>query len=339
MKTSMRSKLYHGKYVAPPRHIRMEKVSLQTMILCLNSNAAIDKTIVVSSFEIDKIHRPESVIALAGGKSCNVARALKTLGDDPVVSGWVGGFAGQFIEAELQQEGIQTDFIHTDSESRTCTSILDREKGTLTEIYEIGEAIPPDKIEELKAYIKIVIGNYQAVVLSGSLPLGVAPDFYAEIIDIAKNTGVSTFLDTSGEALRKGMEAEPLFVKPNEAEAKSLLGAQQNDSLDFVQAARDILEKYKTNVLLSMGAKGAIAACAEEIFMVQSPTVKAISAVGSGDCMLAGLTHGVLHGLSLEESIASAVAAGAANTLVIGAGRFGLGDFERLRDQVRIQKI
>src|SRR5512144_1251596 len=91
------------------------------MILCLNLNAAIDKTIVVSSFEINKIHRPESVLALAGGKGCNVARALKTLKEIPVVSGWVGGFAGQFIERELQQEGIQTDFVHTDFESRTCT--------------------------------------------------------------------------------------------------------------------------------------------------------------------------------------------------------------------------
>ncbi len=83
------------------------------MILCLNLNAAIDKTIVVSSFEINKIHRPESVLALAGGKGCNVARALKTLRGIPVVSGWVGGLAGQFIEKELHQEGIQTDFIYS----------------------------------------------------------------------------------------------------------------------------------------------------------------------------------------------------------------------------------
>src|SRR5512133_1177565 len=124
------------------------------MILCLNLNAAIDKTIVVSSFEIDKIHRPESVTALAGGKGCNVARALKTLGDIPVVSGWVGGFAGQFIETELHRQGIQTDFIHTDFESRTCTSILDRKKQTMTEIYETGEAVPAEKTGELCAHVQ-----------------------------------------------------------------------------------------------------------------------------------------------------------------------------------------
>ena len=84
------------------------------MILCLNLNAAIDKTLVVSKFEINKIHRPESVVALAGGKGCNVARALQKLGEVPVLSGWVGGFAGQYIEKELHREEIQTDFIHTD---------------------------------------------------------------------------------------------------------------------------------------------------------------------------------------------------------------------------------
>ena len=308
------------------------------MILCLNLNAAIDKTIVVSSFEIDRIHRPDSVIALAGGKGCNVARGLKTLGDHPVVTGWVGGFAGQFIEAELQREGIQTDFIHTDFESRTCTSILDREKGTMTEIYEAGEIVPEEKIDELRDHIRTIIGDYKAITLSGSLPPGVAPDIYADIVEIAREAGVLTFLDTSGPALRKGVVAGPFFVKPNETEAKSLLGVEQDDALDFVQAASGISTKYKTNVLLSMGAKGAIAARGGETFMIESPTVDAKSAVGSGDCTLAGLTHGILHGFSFEEAITAGVAAGTANTLTIGAGQFKLEDFERLRSQVQLRK-
>ena len=305
------------------------------MILCLNLNAAIDKTIIVSSFEIDKIHRPESVIALAGGKGCNVARALKTLGEEPVVSGWVGGFAGQFIEKELHQEGIQTDFIHTDFESRTCTSILDRENQTMTEIYEKGVAVPAEKVRELRDHIRKAIGNYKAVTLSGSLPPGVPPDFYADVIEIAKEAGVSTFLDSSGEALRRGVEAGPYFVKPNETEAKSLLDVRSNDSLDFVQAATEISTRYKTNVVLSMGAKGAVAAQGHNVFRVKSPTAEAKSAVGSGDCMLAGLTYGVLRRFPFEETIACGVAAGAANTLMIGAGQFKIEDFERLRSQLQ----
>jgi tagatose 6-phosphate kinase len=306
------------------------------MILCLNLNAAVDKTIVVSSFEINKIHRPESVIALAGGKGCNVARALKTLGEEPVVSGWVGGLAGQFIERELHQEGIQTDFVRTDFESRTCTSILDRENQTMTEIYERGEPVPAEKVEQLRDHIRTVIGKYEAVTLSGSLPPEAPPDFYADVIEIAKEAGVLAFLDTSGEALRRGVEAGPFFVKPNETEARSLLGVKSSDSLDFVQATVEISTRYKTNVVLSLGANGAIAAKGHDVFIVKSPSVEAKSAVGSGDCMLAGLTYGVLHGFSFEETIAGGVAAGTANTLTIGAGQFKIDDFERLRSQLHI---
>ena len=79
------------------------------MILCVNLNAAIDKTIVVNSFQLGEIHRPEVVKSLAGGKGCNVARALKQFGAKPVVTGWVGGTAGQFIEGGLHEEGIQTN--------------------------------------------------------------------------------------------------------------------------------------------------------------------------------------------------------------------------------------
>jgi fructose-1-phosphate kinase PfkB-like protein len=106
--------------------------------------------------------------------------------------------------------------------------------------------------------------------------------------------------------------------------------------MDFVQAAVEISRTYKANVLLSMGASGAIAAQGQEVLIVKSPTVEAKSAVGSGDCMLAGLTYGFLQGLSFEQAVIYGVAAGTANTLTIGAGRFNLDDFERLRQQVQV---
>jgi len=306
------------------------------MILCLNLNAAIDKTVVVSSFEINKIHRPDSVIVLAGGKGCNVARALKTFGETPVVTGWVGGFAGQFIKRELKREGIRTNFIHTDFESRTCTSILDSEKHTLTEIYEAGEPVPVEKVNQLREHIRAVIGNYEAVTLSGSLSVGVPFDFYADLIKIAREAGVLTFFDSSGNALHEGLKAGPFLVKPNEAEVKSLLGVGPNDPLDFAQATSEISKKFGTNVLLSLGANGAVATNGQEVFIVKNPSVDAKSAVGSGDCMLAGLTYGILHGLSFKQAVIYGVAAGTANTLSLGAGQFDIKDFERLRGQVQI---
>jgi len=205
----------------------------------------------------------------------------------------------------------------------------------MTEIYEVGESVPLEKINELRDHILATIGKYKAITLSGSLPPGVPADFYADLIEIARKENILTFLDTSGDALRKGVEAGPFFIKPNETEAKSLLGIDLNDTFDFAQAVVEISTRYGTNVLLSLGENGAVAAKAEEIFTVKSPNVNAKSAVGSGDCMLAGLTHGILQGLSFGDAVVCGVAAGTANTLTIGAGQFKMEDFERLRDQIQ----
>src|SRR5262249_37072340 len=158
-------------------------------------------------------------------------------------------------------------------------------KRTMTEIYELGESVPLEKIEALRDHILSVIRKYQAITICGSLPPGVPADFYADMIKIARAAGVLAFLDTSGEALLRGIEARPFFVKPNETEAKSLLGLKSDEPIDFAQAAAKISKRYQTNILLSLGAEGAVTARGDEVFVLKSPNVEAKSAVGSGDCM------------------------------------------------------
>lgn len=305
------------------------------MILCVNLNAAIDKTVIVTPFRVGEIHRPEDVTALPGGKGCNVARALQRLGVEPRVMGWVGGYAGQFIEHGLQQEGIDTDFIYSGSESRTCLSILDSTTQTMTEIYEEGEPLPPAKITEMAARFRAVVGQATAVTLSGSLPPGVPPDFYAQLIDMAHAANVPAFLDTSGAALQHGAAARPFLIKPNETEVEILAGRPLATPADLITAAADIAARYRTIVVLSLGKEGAIAAQDGQIIRIHTPVVEAVSAVGSGDCMLAGLAYAFSQGLPLVEAVKVGVAAGTANTLLIGAGQFRKQDFEAVYAQIQ----
>jgi len=310
------------------------------MILCLNLNAAIDKTILVNSFALDKIHRSEKVIALAGGKGCNVARALKKMGKDPVVSGWVGGYAGEFIEQELNQEGIATDFIETGLESRTCTSILDQENQTMTEIYEKGERVPEGKIEELVTHFTEIVGNYRAITLSGSLPPGVPSDIYARLIQIARTASVPTYLDSSKNALLDGIAAQPFLVKPNEEEISVLLDEKPRSSVhQLATVTQAIASRYTTTIALSLGKRGALISDGERVIQAQPPKVDAISAVGSGDSMLAGFVAAFYEGMHLEEAIKSGVAAGTANTLTLGAGQFSVSDFEEIRKQISLRSF
>lgn len=308
------------------------------MILCVTANAAIDKTAIISPFRLNEIHRPQQLIALAGGKGCNVARGLQTLGARPVVTGWVGGGAGQFIENGLHREGIETAFVHIEGESRTCLSILDRENGTLTEIYERGEPVPTDKLAELVAVFARLAPNYRAVALSGSLPAGVPTDFYARLIENAHSANVPVYLDTSGEPLRLALEARPFLIKPNSDEFAALTGQSLSDPAALAQAALALSAQYGVNVVLSLGADGAIAVCNGEAMHARPESIEIVSAVGSGDCMLAGVIYGLTRKFSMEVALRYGIAAGTANALRLGAGVFTLEDFNRILPAISVTR-
>lgn len=307
------------------------------MILCINANAAIDKTVVVNGFRLNEIHRPESVLALPGGKGANAAKGLKRLGESPVVSGWVGGYNGRFIEEGLRQEGIETAFVHLEAESRTCLSILDPEGGTLTEIYERGDPIPQAKVDEFRDLFASVVSSYAAVTLSGSLPPGVPADFYGHLIEIANRAKVPVFLDSSGHALKKGLESgRPFLIKPNASEFAELEGRDVARTEDLPGIVGEASKRWGTIIALSMGADGVLVASGDQVFQARPPRIRIKSAVGSGDCLLAGITYGITHGFSLREAAGFGVAAGTANAFSVGAGMFDIEDFRRVLAQVEI---
>jgi 1-phosphofructokinase family hexose kinase len=306
----------------------------------VNANAAIDKTVVVSPFRINTIHRPRQVLALPGGKGANVARGLRQLGETPVVAGWVGGHSGHYITTGLQREGIETIGVQLDSESRMCLSILDPEQGTLTEIYEHGEAVPEVKVEAFKDVFRSVVAEYAAVTLSGSLPPGVPAHFYGELLTIAHAAGVPGVLDSSGAALRQGLETgAPRLIKPNAREFSALVERELAGVAEIAAAAGEVARQYQTIVVVSLGADGAVAATTREVIFVRPPRLPIVSAVGSGDCLLAGITYGMVRGWTLREALRYGVAAGSANALTVGAGVFLQEDVERVRAQVTMMDV
>ena len=304
------------------------------MILCVNPNAAVDKTLVVEHFRLNAIHRPTFELALPGGKGCNVARAAKALGQQPVVTGWVGGNAGRFIEEGLQAEGIRTAFVHTTVESRDCISILDPADGSMTEVYEKGRPVAPAELEAFFDLFQEWLGKVRLVTLSGSLPPGVPSHFYAELIAQARRAGVPVILDSSGEPLRAGLEAGPDVLKCNRAELSGVLGQSVEGLDDIRRAIRALSTRLGIRVVITLGSAGAVAAQGETTWLAQAPRIEAVSAVGSGDAFLAGLACGLLGSASMENALRLAIAAGSANALQVGAGRLRADDVENLLGQV-----
>ncbi len=295
------------------------------MIVTVTLNAAVDRTLTVPNFQLGHRHRSSEALTLAGGKGINIARALKLLDVPVVATGLVGGGSGARILEDLSAEAILHDFVRISDDSRTSTAVVDPMASTYTEINERGPHVEADELEILAEKLYYLARGADFVVFAGTLPRGVAEDFYAAMIRDLNRNGVQTVLDSEGEPLRLGTEAEPFLVSPNQHEAEGLVGQELNEEQDFVLALDEIAELGARNVLITQES-GCYAFLREKRhklhFRAATARVDPVSPVGAGDVLLAGFIAALAAERSPEEALRSAVAAGTASTLEVGAGRF-----------------
>jgi 1-phosphofructokinase family hexose kinase len=312
------------------------------MIVTVTLNAAIDRTLTVPNFQLGQRHRASAGLTLAGGKGINVARALKHLGVPVVATGLAGGRTGTRVVEELTGEAILNDFVRIADESRTSTAVVDPTGGSYTEINEWGPHVEADELEMLIEKLHYLSRGADFVVLSGSLPRGVDRGFYAELIRDLSRRQVLTVLDSEGEPLRLGLEAEPYLVSPNQLEAEALVGQEFYEQQDFALALEHIAELGARNVLIT-NESGCFARLREgrklRRYRALAPQVEPVSAVGAGDVLLAGFIAAHVEGKPPEEALRDAVAAGTASTLELGAGRFEAREAGRLRPDVDVADL
>jgi 1-phosphofructokinase family hexose kinase len=312
------------------------------VIVTVTLNAALDRTVSVPNFQRGHRHRASQGLTLAGGKGINIARALKRLGAPVVATGLAGGRTGTRIVEELTAEAILNDFVRIADESRTTTAVVDPTSASYTEIMEWGPHVEPEELEMLMEKLHYLARGADAVIFAGSLPRGVEDGFYAEAIRDLKRRNVQTVLDSDGQPLRLGTEAEPFLVTPNQPEAEGLVGQEFSDDDDFLMALDAIAEMGAQNVLITHEA-GCVGRFREERrvrrFRAVAPRQEAISAVGSGDTLLAGFIAARVERRSVEESLRNAVAAGAVSTLQVGAGRFEPRELGRIAAEVRVEEL
>ncbi|MBA2385014.1 MAG: 1-phosphofructokinase family hexose kinase [Actinobacteria bacterium] len=312
------------------------------MIVTVTLNAALDRTLTVPRFRRGHRHRASDVLTLAGGKGINVARALKRLDVPVVATGLAGGRTGTRIVEELTSEAILNDFVRIGEESRTSTAVVDPTESSYTEINEWGPKVSNDELEMLREKLHYLCGGADFVVFAGTLPRGVDESFYAEAARDLGRRGVPVVLDTEGQPLRLGAEGEPYLVSPNQREAEHVVGQELEDEEDFLMALDAIAELGARNVHITLES-GCYALLREDRqvkrFKALAPNVEPVSVVGAGDVLLAQFLAAQLAGKAVEEALRLAVAAGAASTLEVGAGRFDPRDIGRLVGGIELVEL
>ncbi|MCW7075981.1 MAG: 1-phosphofructokinase [Candidatus Syntrophoarchaeum sp.] len=308
------------------------------MIYTITLNPALDRTLWVKKTQSEDSNRIEREQRYAGGKGIDVSRVLTTLGISNKALGFVGGFAGEELEGRLLNAGVACDFIRISGETRTNIIINEMSTGNQLVFNAMGPEIKPYELMQMIHKIE-KLEKPEMVVISGSLPPGVHPVIYQNIIEILKKRGARVILDADGDALKVGIQGFPDVFKPNVYELSRLVNRELKGIDEIVTAASRIHEEGVEIVLVSMGARGIILIGEKEEYWAYPPEVEVENTIGAGDSAVAGFVYGLARGKNLKEALVYAVAAGTATTLMPGTALCKRDDFLKLVPAIKLDMI
>lgn len=309
------------------------------MLLTVTLNTAVDKLYLVEDVRPDTVMRVKEVSNTAGGKGLNVSKVAALAGEPVRAMGFLGGFNGQYVRSLLRAQGIADDFVEIDAETRSCINIRNLATGKHTEYLEPGASVTRQNLDDFLQRFETALPDCDAVTISGSVPKGTPASFYGQLTYIAKAAGKPVILDTSGELLIHGVEAQPTMIKPNDDEIAQLLGEPVSGREALVAAAQRLLQGGVSYIVVSMGKAGSLMVCEDGVFQGHTPDIPVVNTVGCGDSMVAGFAVGMLRGYSAAEMLKFATAISTANALTIQTGYFEQKDLQRLLGEVSVTKL
>ena len=288
-------------------------------ILTLTLNPALDLTVRLATLEPGAVNRSETMLTHAAGKGVNVAQVLADLGHQVTVGGFLGEDNPQAFEALIARRGFADAFIRVPGETRSNIKIAEHD-GRITDINAPGPFVDEQAQQELLKWVTMIGPEFDAVVVAGSLPRGVSPQWFQGLLEQLKSLGLKVALDTSGEALRAGLKVGPWLVKPNTEELAEALG-------NATDAVSQLHRLGVEHVVVSDGAAGVSWFSPGRSLHATPPKVSVASTVGAGDSLLAGMLHGLLSGDTPEHTLRRATAIAAMAVTQIG---FGISDDAQL---------
>lgn len=303
------------------------------MIYTCTLNPSIDYLVGLEDVKFGSLNRANKTAFYAGGKGINVSRVLKSLGETSTALGYIGGFTGAFIQEQLEQAGILQDFIKVNDPTRINIKL---KSGVETEINGLGPMISEE--QKLELFEKISeISSEDFLVLAGSLPAAISPDFYGEIAKLCYDRKIHFIADTSGEALRSILQYEPFLVKPNEHELGELFNVEISSIEEVVFYGRKLLEKGPINVIVSLGSKGALLINKDVAAYANVPKGELKNSVGAGDSLVAGFVASYKKQSDCFEAFKFGIACGSATAF--SQDLCDKDSVQKLLPEIKVKKI
>ena len=310
------------------------------MIFTLTMNPSLDRYLYVDELKEDDTVRVRRYVDYPGGKGIDVSRVIRELGGISIALALLGGHNGRRMEELLDEEGVIYTAIRVEPETRM--NIILQVGETQYRFSLPGQSVDRKKLEKVRETLQALVREGDWVVVSGSLPKGVSPDFYTGIIFMLKQWGARVYFDADGENLKAGLVGEPDGIKPNVYELSRIYGRpiDEGNIIQVLEAARFVHETYRIGeILISLGGEGAVLYTDEKIRRAKVPKLPVVSAVGAGDSFLAAYVMKRYEGEDHETALRWASAAGSAAVLTPGTELCKRDDVIALLDKIVVERV
>ncbi len=310
------------------------------MIITVTLNPALDKTYWVEKLKIGERTQEEYVTRAlgshtsAGGKGVNVSTFLARMGIENVAMGFIAGHIGQVVIRDLRQEGVTTNFVWTQGETRTNITILEQGREHIPiQLNGVGVSPSDSEINRFMRRYRRVVKLAEWVILAGRLPPDTDDTLYYELTKIARHAGAKVVVSAGGPPLGNCLSAAPNIVKPDVRTKLSCLGKDLATVESIRSAGAEILKNGIEMVIISHDVTGDIVMTPDNAWEIKArvKTTEFKNLHGADDALVGGIVCKLHCGKEIEEALRFGMAAG---ILSAESDRKICTDMEKINDEM-----
>ena len=309
------------------------------LIYCTLLNPALDVIYSLKEFRSGNTITNIPSFSIPAGKGVNVARVVKTLGEDVCVTGLMAEYDLKRCTDFLELLKIDHRLYKIPGGLRINATLLEESSGFTSHISSANPPLPPRIQLEFLHLVEGLVSPGDLWCFSGSLPRGFEDDAYRKLIKSCKSKGADTLLDSRGAALKFGVRAKPMMIKPNIAELEGFFDEQIRGVHHLALKGKRLVDMGIAYVFISLGADGMIAIHENDCLLCSSPQIRTLDTVGCGDALVGGILVARKRSFSFSEMCRMAIACGASKALHRGPGVVSLDEVWQLMEDVKITAV
>lgn len=271
-----------------------------------------------------------------GGKGLNISRALQKNGVANTAIVVIGKENGEEFSFAAEEEGLQCLWVEQEGRIRENFT-LHSDDGRETRISFSGFTVDAAVVDDVEKLIELE--EETIVTLTGSLPNGIPMYELKCLLQRLKENGVRIVIDSKSFSIEDILEIGPWLIKPNQEEISAYFKKEVKTFDDCKEISQELCEKGVENVMISLGAQGALLATADGVYRAVPPAIQAVSTIGAGDSAIAGFLTAWSQGEEPKRCLRLAVSFGTAACQKSGTSAPSPAEVLNVYQSVTIEKL